>query len=403
LRLKSAQPKKQGVKLAVKIIRQPKKIVLIGAGSSAAAHEAGCEQAPAALRPALAAQFEHIGFEVSDGGEIPVNAWKADDDSPRARNARATVASVEALQLLAERAVKSGGLPVIVGGDCTVTLAALAAVRRYYKEVSLIWCDSDADLNTPATTPSGCLEGMVVAHVAGQGAPELVRFFKEPPLVREPDIALFGVNRLDPGEEKWLAGSPMRRYTPEDIRELGPRAAAEAALERIHTFNRQWVLHLDVDVLSDVTATFWPAEGGLRSEEFAEALEVFLRHPGLSGVVITEFVPSKDADGAAARMVVDLVAGAMRARYAALVEAKEVKDEKEVEEVKEEAAAAVSASVGTTEAEPAASSEGASGSSADEPSEEAAAKLEVATDVEKDAPDSAEAVEKSESETAGGS
>lgn len=367
--------------MAVKIIRQPKKIVLIGAPSSAAANAAGCEAAPAALRAAgLAARLETIGYEVSDAGDIALNAWRADEESPRARNAAASVKSLEALQPLVEKAVKSGALPVILGGDCTVTMAALAAIRRYYKEVSLIWCDSDADLNTPATTPSGFLHGMVVAHIAGQGAPELVRFFKEPPLVREPDIALFGLSRVDPGEQKWMDVSPMRKFSPDEIRELGPAAAAEMALERIHIFKRQWVLHFDVDVLNaaEMPATYYPAADGLRGAEFAEALRVFVSNPNLAAVTMASYVPSADADGRAAARLLDLFADAMAARYRALAEApeppKDAKAEKEVQEAKEPAAPPQPEAPAVSLAEAGASAgEAASESTSDVATEEVAA------------------------------
>ena len=325
--------------MAVKISRQPKSVVLIGAPTSAGAHAVGCEAAPAALRRAgIAARLQQIGFDISEGGDIHTNIFRPDDESPRARNARPVVKSLEALQPLAEKAVKSGGLPVILGGDCTITLAVLAAIRRYHKDVSLIYCDGDADLNTPATTPSGYFDGMVVAHIAGQGAAELVRFFKEPPLVREPDIALFGLSRTDPGEQEWLDRSPMRRFTPEEIREIGAADAAQAALDRIHIFNRQWVLHFDVDVLSsdDFPASEFGTPGGLRFDEARAALEVFLQHANLAAVVITEYVPSKDPDGAAAARLLDLFAAAMKTRYAKQVAGEESKDTEEAKEVKEE-------------------------------------------------------------------
>ena len=87
-------------------------------------------------------------------------------------------------------AIKSGGLPVVLGGDTSIVLATIAGARRYYRNVSLIFLDRDADLKEPATTPSGSVEGMVISHVLGRGAPELVRFWGEPPLVRAPDVAL---------------------------------------------------------------------------------------------------------------------------------------------------------------------------------------------------------------------
>ena len=51
--------------MAVKIVRQPKKIALIGAPSSAAAFSAGSEKAPAALRAVgLVEKLHAVGYEV---------------------------------------------------------------------------------------------------------------------------------------------------------------------------------------------------------------------------------------------------------------------------------------------------------------------------------------------------
>ena len=56
--------------LAVKIVRQPKKIALIGAPSSAAAFSLGSAKAPAALRSAgLVEKLQAAGFEVVDHGD----------------------------------------------------------------------------------------------------------------------------------------------------------------------------------------------------------------------------------------------------------------------------------------------------------------------------------------------
>ena len=105
--------------------------------------------------------------------------------------------SLNDLRPRVEAAVKSGALPLVLGGDCISVLATIAGTRRYHRNVSLIYVDRDAHLNVPATSPSGNIDGMVISQVIGRGAPELVRFWGEPPLVREPDIALFGFERLD--------------------------------------------------------------------------------------------------------------------------------------------------------------------------------------------------------------
>jgi len=76
--------------------------------------------------------------------------------------------------------MKSGALVLVLGGECVQAIGLLTGARRYYKHINLLWFDRDADLNTPATTPSGRIDGMVVAHIIGKGAPELVRFWGNP-------------------------------------------------------------------------------------------------------------------------------------------------------------------------------------------------------------------------------
>ena len=307
--------------MAVKIIRQPKRIALIGAPSSAAALRAGHERAPAALRAAgLVERLQAAGYEVADLGDCAPQVFQVDDEHPRARNLSAVLAALHDLKPRVEQAVKSGALPLVLGGDCIIALATLAGVRRYYRNVSLVYVDRDADLNLPATTPSGCVDGMVVAHIIGRGAPELVRFWGESPLVREPDVALFGLDRLDPPEEALLARSPMRRYTAADIQRDGAAAAAQAAIERIHVASHEFVLHFDVDAISseDFPATNFAAPGGLRLEDMRQALEVFTSQKNLAAIEVTAYNPELDPDGSAAKTLVDLLASVFAARRAAL-------------------------------------------------------------------------------------
>jgi arginase len=303
--------------LAVKIIRQPKKIALIGAPSSAAAFAPGHERAPAALRAAgLAERLVAAGFEVADLGDCAPQAFADDDEHPRARNLPAIVAGLNDLRPRVELGVKSGALVMVLGGECVQALATLAGVRRYYKHVALMWMDRHADLNTPGSTPSGRLDGMAVAHIVGRGAAELVRFWGEPPLVREPEVTLFGLEDLDAPEQEFLKHSPMRRYLASDVQRMGAAAAAQQALERMHAGAHEFVLHLDVDVIAreDFPAVDAPGSGGLRIGEVGEALQVFLAAKNLAGLEITEYNPEKDPDGTGAKTLVDLLVRALSGR-----------------------------------------------------------------------------------------
>jgi arginase len=305
--------------VAVKIVRQPNKIALLGAPTSAAAMSAGHEGAPAALRAAgLTDRLRATGYEVTDLGDDPVQLHKPDEESPRARNLRGVLASIEALKPRVEAAIKSSALPLIISGDCSVALATVAGARRYFRSVSFVYVDRDADLNTPATTPSGCVDGMTVSHLTGRGAAELVRFWGEPPLVREPDLALFGVARLDPPEEEYLSRSMLRKFLAADVRRMGPAVAAKSAIERIHSGTHEFVLHLDVDAIDGLVATNYPGTGGLSLEDVREALEVFVTQPHLAAIEVTAYNPTKDPDGSGAKAIIDLLEDALKKRLETL-------------------------------------------------------------------------------------
>jgi arginase len=307
--------------LAVKIVRQANKLALIGAPSSAAGFLPGSEKAPAALRAAgIVEKLQSIGYEVTDYGDCAPRLFADDGEHKRARNLPEIVASLNDLKPRAELAVKSGGLVLVLGSDCTQIIGLLTGARRYYRHVNLLWVDRDADLNTPASTPSGRLDGMVLASIIGRGSPELVRFWGEPPLVREPDTLIFGLERIDPPEQEFLAHSPMRHMLAADIQTAGVAKAASNALTQLHADTREFMLHLDLDVIAqeEFSATNLPGSGGLSFGETQTALTEFAKHKNLLGLDVAQYNPDKDSDGSGAKKLIELLAEVLSARFAAL-------------------------------------------------------------------------------------
>jgi arginase len=307
--------------LAVKIVRQPNKLALIGAPSSAAGFFPGTEKAPAALRAAgIVEKLQSIGYEVTDYGDCAPRLFAEDEEHKRARNLPEIVALLNDLKPRAELAVKSGALVLLLGGDCAQSIGLLTGARRYYRHVNLLWFDRDADLNTPASTPSGRLDGMVLASIIGRGSPELVRFWGEPPLVREPDTLIFGLHRIDPPEQEFLDHSPMRHIPAAGIQSVGAEKAASNAIAQLHADVREFMLHLDLDVIAqeEFPATNVPGSGGLSFAETQTALIEFAKRKNLLGLDIAQYNPEKDADGSAARKVIDLLAEVLSARLSAL-------------------------------------------------------------------------------------
>jgi arginase len=307
--------------LAVKIVRQPNQIALIGAPSSAAGFALGTEKAPAALRATgLVEKLQSIGYEVSDLGDCAPRLFAEDDEHKRARNIPEIVAALNDLKPRAELAAKSGALLLVLGGDCVETVAILAGARRYYKHVSLLWVDRHADLNTPASTPSGRLDGMALAAIIGKGSPELVRFWGEPPLVREPDTLIYGLEQVDPAEKEFLARSPVRHVYASDIQNRGASGAAQNALSQLHTEAREFMLHLDLDVIAqeEFSASNVPGSGGLSYGSVKESLIEFVKQKNLLAFDVAQYNPEKDTDGTCAAKIIELLTEALAARFQAL-------------------------------------------------------------------------------------
>jgi arginase len=209
---------------------------------------------------------------------------------------------------------------LVLGGDCTQIIALLTGARRYYKHINLLWFDRDADLNTPASTPSGRLDGMVLASIIGKGSPELVRFWGEPPLVREPDALIYGLQRVDQPEVDFLTRSPLRHVYAADISLHGAEKSARDVLAHLHADTREFMVHVDLDVIAqdEFAAVNVPDSGGLSYAEVRSSLVEFVKQKNLLGLDVAQYNPDRDPDGSGARKVVDLLADVLAARLESL-------------------------------------------------------------------------------------
>jgi arginase family enzyme len=71
------------------------------------------------------------------------------------------------LRSAVEDSIKSGSLTVMLLNTCSASLASLPIVAREFTDAVVLWIDAHGDFNTPETTESGYLGGMVLAGVCG--------------------------------------------------------------------------------------------------------------------------------------------------------------------------------------------------------------------------------------------
>jgi arginase len=386
--------------LSAKLIRQPDQLALVGAPTSAGAAGVGVERAPAALRAVgIVERLQEVGYQVTDTGDLPEQVFQPDPENPRARNLKGILAELDVLKPRIEQMAKAHAFPVVLGGDATIVLALAAGLRRQAPSLGLVHLGRYAGLHTPQRTEDGLVEPMIVSHLVGQGAAEMVRFWKDPPVVREPDVALFGLGALDAIDEQRLARLAVRRFPLARIRKMGVRAAAEMVLERLRGEKRDFVVHLSMDVVSreEFPAADRGEPGGLSLAEVTEALNCFAEQEKFAGLSISGYNPALDAEGRCAEIIVDLVVKTMAVRHTALIHP-EPEEAEAAEAPEATAAAADAAAAGEETAEP---KEAAAVEATPAPKEaEAPAEAAPAAEEEQETP--AEASAPAEAETAAG-
>jgi arginase len=297
-----------------------RKIGIIGVPSSAGARQTGQEQAPQWFR--RAGFLEHLqaaALDVCDFGNLPEVPFRPDQQHPKAQNLQLVIEVARRVANQVDAAVRDNAIPIVLGGDCTITLGVLAGLINHAPKLGLMYFDGDLDLNTPETTPSGIFDGMVIAHMIGKGVETLARLGPRYPLMAEEDIVLFGynteANAIDAVEVEVLQQCRMIKYPVSRIRGK-VKASAREALGQLESKTDSLLVHFDVDVIDsdDFPAADVPHARGLSFDEAISALDLFIANPKFAALVITEFNSHRDADGKLARRLVEAVTQALAKR-----------------------------------------------------------------------------------------
>ena len=290
---------------------------MIGVPSSAGAHHAGQERAPDALRAAgLAGRLAAAGESVQDLGNLPEAPFAVDHRHPGARNLDAVARVAREVADAVADVAGTGRLPLVVGGDCTITLGVIAGFRRGHPDVGLVYVDGDADVGLPDSGGSGIFDSMGVSHLLGRGAPELTGLGGALPLLEGARLAIVGADprETDDAGRAYLAGAGVSlQEAPAFVAD--PEGAAARAMAAA-TAGGPVVVHFDVDVIDsgDLPLGNFPHYGsGVLLEHVIACLRVLRHHRSFAGLILTEVNPTHDADGSQLSRYVDGLARALAA------------------------------------------------------------------------------------------
>ena len=246
---------------------------------------------PSAIRiSSLAEQLATLGVTVTDKGDIP-------SPTPRGQGSGRSAQAV--------REGDRSGVPEAVSDRAGVAARGRAADRARRRSqpgrrdrwrpprrgcaaaqqpLGLIWVDAHADINSPATSPSGNVHGMPLAALLGGEPLELARIGGPEPAVRPEHTVLVGIRNLDDREKEIVKASGVHAFTMKDIDRLGIAGVMERALAAASAGTGGIHVSFDLDACDPSVApgVGTPVKGGLDYREAHYVMET-VAESGLPG------------------------------------------------------------------------------------------------------------------------
>ena len=257
----------------------------------------GTRRLPEALRGNRLVERLRAG----DAGRVDPPPYSPEIDPASGVRNGATIPAYSAA--LADRLVEllgAGAFPLVLGGDCSILLGPMLALRRR-KRFGLLHIDGHLDFRHPGWSGGiGAVAGEDLAAVTGRLEPELS-----------------DIDGLGPYVADEILATAMTLFDVAELRRLGPAEAAGRAVATLAGRGVEgfWV-HVDTDVLDPelMPAVDSPEPGGLTHQELVALLKTLTASELAMGVQLTIFDPDLDPDGRLAAELTDTVVAGLGPR-----------------------------------------------------------------------------------------
>ncbi|CAK1862854.1 arginase family protein [Vibrio crassostreae] len=183
--------------------------------------------------------------------------------------------TLDLLQSEISQLLANGDHPVLFASNtCSASLATLPVVAATYPDVKVLWIDAHSDFNTPDTTATGYLGGMVLAATCGLWESGFGSGLKPN------NVALIGVHDIDEEELNNVNSAGVKIFPPSTL-------TPESIIHFIGD-SKVWI-HVDWDVMDpgQISADF-KVEGGLKITQLLELFEL-LPSNQIMGLELAEF------------------------------------------------------------------------------------------------------------------
>jgi arginase len=244
---------------------------------------------------------------------LPYNSER--DPSTGTLNAHAIVDWSPRLADAIGSVLDAGEFPILLGGDCSILLGAMLALKRRGR-FGLLFIDGHADFYQPAANPNGEVASMDLAFATGYGPALLTDLEHRGPLVRPADTVAFGFRDAD--EQRQYGSQPLASdilaLDLTTVRHMGVERAVQVALDRLILPEIEgFFIHLDADCLDDrvMPAVDYRLPDGFSWSDITSTLRMALTSGRAVGLEVTIYNPALDEDGRAGRELTNVLVAAL--------------------------------------------------------------------------------------------
>jgi arginase len=292
-------------------------LTIIGAPFNSDGSTGGVARLPQALRDqGLVPRLRAAGATVDDTGDVPV-----DGPDPR----RDPVSGIIAIETVAQvfggvrrrvgEALRAGRFPLVLGGECSVVLGALAGLRDVHGTSGLLFVDGHEDTWSPFASLTGEVSDMELGLALGRTKAALpAAMADELPLVTAEAVVLLGPrDRQELAEAGIASVRGELRFCDDAQLAADPSGAVAEAARHLGEVAGTWWLHIDLDVLSTaaLSSVDYLQPGGIDWTHLEQLTAAALAAPGVTGMDVTIYNPDLDPESEGSRRIVEYLATAV--------------------------------------------------------------------------------------------
>jgi len=278
-----------------------RRVDIVGVPMDLGASRRGVDMGPSAVRYAkLNDAVRRLGIvTIIDRGNLYVpirESAEATDSSAKFLDVITEIC--DDLAKIVEDAIRSGGLPIVLGGDHSIAMGTLAGLTAAYgAPPGLVWIDAHADINNPESSSSGNVHGMPLYFALRNG-------FAVPSRTVQ-----IGLRDVDPNEKRLLHEFGVKAFTMTDVDKLGMMRVMEEARDIAGADKRPIHVSFDMDAIdpSEAPGTGTPVKGGLSYREAHLVMEMLHDSGQLGSIEMVEINPILDNRNQTATLAVGLI------------------------------------------------------------------------------------------------